>query len=192
MFGQKIANSGNQINGDLVNANNNSGTIIIGNILPPITEKLQEIMNRLRLEMQSDNRCDRLTDELNHFMSQHKRKTRTLAEKLHDAGFIDSIDDAEECKEQITKLITKYQHFSSGQELILTLLTRAEFQYASEKLKLKNLPEKTYNALSAFLCGLTSELFIELQRYNDITLRKDHFLGLFFYLAGQCHIDFDI
>lgn len=192
MLGSKIANSDNQVNGDLVNVNNNSGTINIGNALPPITEKLQEIMNSLMLEMQSDNKRDQLIDELNHFMTPHKRKIRTLAEKLHDGGFIDSIDDAEECKEQIMKLITKYKNFNSGQELILTLLTSADFKYANSKLELKKLPEKTYNSLSAFLCNLTSELFTELQRYNSITLRKDHFLGLFFYLAGQCHIDFDI
>lgn len=178
----------------LKNVNNENGTItIVNGVLPsPLSDKYTQLLKSLERDIEDCKKSEEIIDNLEHYMSQHHRYRRDLSQKLVDSGFVECVDDAEDCKELINKLITKYKYFKSGQQLIVALLADAEFNYSINKKALKELSNKTYSSLESFLCQIIDEMFKEFRIEASTIFRKDHFLGLFFYLAGHCHIDFDL
>jgi len=178
----------------LKNVNNENGIIEINNgVLPsPLSNKYTQLLKTLEKDIENSHYSENIIDNLEHYMSQHNKYRRNLFQKLTDAGFGECVDDAENCKELINKLIAKYRYYKSGQELIVALLIDAEFNYSKNKLKLKKMQNKTQAELQQFLCDVIDTTFQEFQKAAPATLLPDHFLGLFYYLAGNCYIDFDI
>lgn len=160
----------------------------ITNILPKPTQ--MDILNKKYEEEVSNNiENDNLIDELQHYScSMHTE--RTLSTKLTSAGFEYILEEAEDLKELISKIIVKHQNFKSAQKIITLLLANIESTFnTSIKPRLANIEDE--HILKQILKDHLEDVILEQLGSNVLEIYHRHIRGMAFFLTGNCHIEWE-
>jgi uncharacterized membrane-anchored protein YjiN (DUF445 family) len=91
----------------------------------PHPRQLDRLSASYKKEVADNNTTLNIIEELQHYRTKDPN-VRDLEQKLSAAGFSFLIEDAEELKEVIAKLIIKNQHYRSAQKIITFLLADVE------------------------------------------------------------------
>ncbi len=170
----------NQIGGD----QNNIGAVYIGGAFQ---SALLLQLEKLKLQVDKDEQCTETNVRLKRFYNQRNYdKIVGLIDKLKAGAREDEIEDAIEKKEIFAKILERYSHFSSAQEIFACLLSRAEYyfnqflrpQLGSISLLDYNviLDEKVIQPTVADCCASILEI--------DHTVA----MGMIYWLAERCFI----
>ncbi|GEM_PF-817689 len=125
--------------------------------------------------------------KLNHFSS-NIDNLRDLETKLKNAGFEYLVDEAIELKQEVTKIIIKYQHYKSAQKIITLVLSNVKSIFnAKIKPKLASLKDES-EIKNIFYDELETELEKKLGE-NVLDLYNDEIQGMTYFLTGNCHIE---
>lgn len=158
------------------------------NVLPTrAPTKIELLLEKLTKEIDSNEQVRDTLDSLSRF---HKKRTvdgvEGLEAKLKAAGREYEIYDALEKKELFAKLMERYSHYASAQEILACLLARAEYNFQG--------------FIYPQIDGLT---IIEINKIVDDTiivptiddcgagaLSMDHSvaMGMVYWLAEQCYV----
>jgi len=160
----------------------------INNILPSPTQidKLNELYNQ---EINQNPQFENLIDELEHYSSS-RHSNRDLSSKLESAGFEYLIDEAEEFKESISKIIIKQQNYKSAQKIITFLLADTQSIFNNTmKPKIKNINDETMvrEIIKEYLEDKISDGLGE----NVLELYNRQIKGMMYFLTGNCHIEWE-
>ncbi len=165
-----------------------AGRDMVKNILPKPTQ-LDHLSKAYKDEVTGEQLTFEFIDELQHYKTK-KKKRRDLAQKLSDVGLSEFIDDAEELKELITKLILKYQHYSSAQKIITYLLADVESIFNTE-IKPNLHPCISIYEVKALLRTCVEIEISEKLGENVLEIYHRQINGMVFYLTGNCHLEWD-
>jgi hypothetical protein len=160
----------------------------ITNILPKPTQ--MDILNQ-KYEEEVTNSIENnyLIDELQHY-SCSLHTERTLSTKLSSAGFEFVLEEAEELKELISKIIVKHQNFKSAQKIITLLLANVESTFnINIKPRLKNIEDE--QILKQILKEHLEDVILEQLGSNVLEIYQRHVRGMTFFLTGNCHIEWE-
>ena len=161
---------------------------ITHNILPS-PRQLDLLSENYKKEVEENKTTTSIIDELNHYNNK-RTEIRDLTKKLNDAGFECLIDEAEELKELVAKLIIKNQNYKSAQKIITYLLSEVESIFNSKiKHKLKNLDE--VNQVKSLIrehieCEVGDKL-----GENVLEIFNRQISGMVFFLTGNCHLEWE-
>jgi hypothetical protein len=161
---------------------------IVNNNLPQPTQ-LTLLSACYKAEVDNKITTLNVIDELRHYSSL-KSEIRDLKQKLDEAGFSYLIDEAEELKELVAKLIIKNQHYKSAQKIITYLLADVESTFNS-KIKPKldaNVTEADIKTL--FRICLEQEVQSQLGE-NVLEIFNRQINGMVFFLTGNCHLEWE-
>ena len=160
----------------------------INNILPPPTQidRLNELYNE---ERNSHSQVKEVIDELEHYSSS-RHSDRDLSIKLESAGFEYLIDEAEEFKELISKVILKQQNYKSAQKIIAFLLADIQSIFnTTMKPKIQNINDET-RIREIIKEYLEDEISNKLGD-NVLELYNRQIKGMMYFLTGNCHIEWE-
>lgn len=161
---------------------------ITNNILPKPTS--MDILNsKYEEEIINNIESNHLMDELQHY-SCSLHTDRTLSSKLTSAGFEYILDEAEELKELISKIIIKHQNFKSAQKIITLLLSNIESTFnTSIKPRLENIEDEI--RLKQILKKHLEDVIQEELGTNVLEIYNRQIKGMVFFLTGNCHIEWE-
>jgi uncharacterized membrane-anchored protein YjiN (DUF445 family) len=128
----------------------------------PHPRQLDRLSESYKKEIEENQTTSSIIDELKHYRTKDP-SVRDLEEKLSSAGFGFLIEDAEELKEIIAKLIVKNQHYRSAQKIIIQQL---------------------------FRIFLEQEIQDKLGE-NVLEIFNRQIIGMVFFLTGNCHIEWE-
>ncbi|WP_047244257.1 ABC-three component system protein [Chromobacterium subtsugae] len=167
-----------------------AGDVVAGNkneyILPRPTQL--ELFSKAYKDEVSLNQCtSQILDELTHYRSS-KSDIRDLATKLSEAGYDHIINEAEELKENVAKLIIKNQHYKSAQKIITYLLSDIESIFNS-KIKPKLIPNQPHHELNDILRENVELVICEKLGENVLDIYNRQMKGMVYFLTGNCHLE---
>lgn len=165
-----------------------AGRDIVKNVLPKPSQ-LDHLSQAYKDEVTGDHFTFEFIDELKHYKTK-KKERRDLAKKLSDAGLSDYLEDAEELKELITKLIMKYQHYNSAQKIITFLLADVESIFNID-IKPKLHSDITVIEVKALIRTCIEIEISEKLGENVLEIYNRQISGMVFYLTGNCHLEWD-
>ena len=165
-----------------------AGRDVVKNVLPKPTQ-LDHLSKAYKDEVTGDQFTSEFIDELQHYKTKKKAR-RDLAKKLSDAGLSEYLEDAEELKELITKLIMKYQHYNSAQKIITFLLADVESIFNTEIKPKLHSQIKVVEVKSLIRACIEIEISDKLGE-NVLDIYNRQINGMVFYLTGNCHLEWD-
>ena len=158
------------------------------NILPAkATGKIEVLLAKLTKEIESNERVRDTLDSLSRF---HKKRTidgvEGLEAKLKAGGRDYELFDALEKKELFSKLLERYSHYASAQEILACLLARVEYNFQS-------FIYPQIDGLSTLEVNELVDYRIIEPTINDCgvgVLSMDHSvaMGMVYWLAEQCYV----
>lgn len=158
------------------------------NILPAkATGKIEVLLAKLTKEIESNERVRDTLDSLSRF---HKKRTSDgvegLEAKLKAGGREYELFDALEKKELFSKLLERYSHYASAQEILACLLARVEYNFQS-------FIYPQIDGLSTLEVNELVDYRIIEPTINDCgvgVLSMDHSvaMGMVYWLAEQCYV----
>lgn len=158
----------------------------ITNVLPKDSQ-LDKLSKAYKIEQVDCTTVNIVIDELHHY-NNSKSEIRNLETKLTEAGFDYLLDEAEELKELVAKLIIKYQHYASAQKIITFLLADVESSFnANIKPKLSTITTEI-EVKKIFRSYLEKEIQDKLGE-NVLEIYNRQLNGMVFFLTGNCHIE---
>jgi hypothetical protein len=155
----------------------------------PHPRQLDRLSESYKKEIEENQTTSSIIDELKHYRTKDP-SVRDLEEKLSSAGFGFLIEDAEELKEIIAKLIVKNQHYRSAQKIITFLLADIESIF-NAKIKPKLSSDTTHEDIQQlFRIFLEQEIQDKLGE-NVLEIFNRQIIGMVFFLTGNCHIEWE-
>jgi hypothetical protein len=153
----------------------------------PAANPLGALLEKLRAEVDGDQKVQACLDELQHY---HQKSAHDgvagLKAKLEKSHRNDEYHWAVEQKEKFAKVLAKWSLYSSAQELFVYLLSRADYQFNQFILpKLEELAPEEINEL--FDKRIVEPTVAEC---SGPVLRISHSvaIGMVYWLAEQCFI----
>jgi len=138
-------------------------------------------------EVKNNTTTSDILAELRHFRNA-KSEVRDLSQKLTEAGFEYLLEDAEELKELVAKLIITNQNYKSAQKIITLLLSNVESIFNSRiKPKLNSIKSES-EVKSIFREYLEQEIQDTLGN-NVLEIFNRQINGMVFFLTGNCHLE---
>lgn len=156
------------------------------NVLPK-DGQLDILSNAYKLEKNESKTVNTVIEELHHY-NNVKSEVRSLETKLKESGFDYLLEEAEELKELVAKLIIKHQHYKSAQKIITFLLADIESSFnANIKPKLSSVTSEA-EVKKILRHYLEAEIHDKLGE-NVLELYNRQLNGMLFFLTGNCHIE---
>ncbi|TKB07878.1 ABC-three component system protein [Desulforhopalus sp. IMCC35007] len=153
----------------------------------PHPRPLDLLSTQFKEDVEEDNKTYDILDELTHYQNT-RSDVRDLKQKLSEAGFDYLIDEAEELKEVVAKLIVKNQHYKSAQKIITFLLADIESTFnATIKPKLQSTTEE-HQVKALFREYLEGEIQEKLGE-NVLDIYNRQVAGMVYFLTGNCHLE---
>lgn len=163
-----------------------AGRDIITHVYPK-DGQLDKLSKSYRREAKNCETVKSIIDELHHYKNS-KSEVRNLEVKLKDAGFEYLLEEAEELKELVAKLIVKYQHYTSAQRIITFLLADVESSFNANILpKLGSISNES-ELKKIFREYLEKEIQDKLGE-NVLDIYNRQINGMVYFLTGNCHIE---
>jgi hypothetical protein len=153
----------------------------------PHPRQLDLLSEEFKKEVESNSESLEIIDELQHYRTKNY-EVRGLEEKLADAGFGCILDEAEELKELISKLIIKYQNYKSAQKIITYLLSDVESIFNS-KVKPKLSSIESESEVKEVLRDYIQKEIQDKLGENVLEIFNRHINGMVFFLTGNCHLE---
>lgn len=130
-------------------------------------------------------------EDLQHYLDRPaKQMIRSLAEKLTVSGRVNLIPTAEEAKERAMKRIVRFQSSKSAQEIFAYVLgdlhTRFTLRIApliARGSSRESVDEAIYDDVVLPIANLMEP--------SELGLNSSQVFALLFYLAGNCHVQWD-
>jgi hypothetical protein len=179
--------SNNVVGGDMVGGNKTVSTNVV---LPP-KSAIDELNARFKAEYGKEVALSGFISSLQHYLDRMAiPDIRGLAAKLQDSGRTDLVAHAEALKEKATKKILKYQTSTSAQEILVWALAE---MYGRFLLKVIPAIEagKSREEIDALVHDGVIDPVLSGLGENVLSLYRDEVLGLMFFLAGNCHIQWN-
>ena len=159
---------------------------ITNNILP-LPRQLDLLSESYKKEVEENKTTTSIIDELNHYKNK-RTEIRDLTEKLTEAGFTDLIDEGEELKELVAKLIIKNQNYKSAQKIITYLLSEVESIFNS-KIKHKLTDTDEINQVKLLIREHIEKEVGDKLGENVLEIFNRQISGMVFFLTGNCHLE---
>lgn len=151
--------------------------------------QLMLLQEEYQEELKNRQTCTEMIGELNHYNTK-KSEIRDLEDKLSAAGYYSLLDEAQELKELVSKLIVQYQHYRSAQKIIVFLLSDVHsiFQYRIKPhIVNKEQEVQILELMHLYIeCELNKKLGI-----NALEIYNRHLRGMVFFLTGNCHLEWE-
>lgn len=172
--------------------NVNAGRDVIGRDkitnLPTPTQ-MDRLNELYKEELSAQDEHHNLIDELHHYNT-HSQGTRTLREKLIAAGFDNIINEAEELKELISKIIIKNQNYKSAQKIITLILSETQSIFnANIKPALVDIDDES--KLAVILREELEQVIQGQLGENVLEIFNRQIKGMMYFLTGNCHIEWE-
>lgn len=167
--------------GDVVGGNK-----ITNNNLPS-PRQLDLLSEAFKKEVANNITTTVIMDELHHYRNK-KSEVRDLSQKLSESGFDYLLNEAEELKEVVAKLIIKNQHYNSAQKIITFLLADIESIFNAKikpKLNSVNSEVQLKNILREHIEQEIQDKLGE----NVLEIFNRQINGMVFFLTGNCHLE---
>jgi hypothetical protein len=155
----------------------------------PHPRQLDLLSENYKKELADNKTTTSIIEELQHYRTRDPN-VRDLEQKLSSAGFSFLIDDAEELKEIIAKLIVKNQHYRSAQKIITFILADVESIF-NAKIKPKLSPETTQEEIRGLFRMFLEQDIQDKLGENVLEIFNRQINGMVFFLTGNCHIEWE-
>lgn len=172
--------TGSKVSGDIVGGNKTIINYASQTQIEALTQNYEK-------EVQAGSQVQGFIDELTHYKSA-KSDIRNLSVKFTEAGYVSLIDDGEELKELVSKLIIKHQNYRSAQKIITLLLAEAESIFNCE-IKPKLTPEMTVADVNKLIRDHLVVRVNEMLGGNVLEIFNRQINGMIFFLTGNCHLE---
>lgn len=172
---------------------NNPVTTHITNIHSASLKKTQigTLYDRLNNEVNNNSGLQEFVEELQHYMGRAATNfERSLAEKLADTGRVDLIPIAEELKEKAAKKIMRFQSSPAAQDIFAYVLGELHTKYLLHVRPLVAAGQDRIAIDSAMERHVINPI-AESMEPSSLDLTPKLILSLLFYLAGNCHVQWD-
>lgn len=157
------------------------------NLKPPST--LRELAAKLRLQDESEAQSV-FVSQLQHYAQPlSPSPTRDLEQKLQAAKRTDLLFDGLRWKEQFAKKLTRLQFSLHAQELFVHILSKIH-TYFVLNVRPKTIEGAPRSEVDALVYQLICELYEEVGN-SELGLTMTDLHGMVYFLAGNCHIDWN-
>lgn len=179
-----INQQGATAGGDIVAGNK---TVNNYNLPRPAMGKIEALLERLSAEIEKNERARDVVDRLSRFQKQKAVDGIVGLEAKLKAGSREyELLDALEKKELFSKLLERYSHYASAQEILAHLLARVEYNFQSF----------IYPQVSELSIVQVNELVDQriveptIHECGASVLAMDHSvaMGMIYWLAEQCYV----
>lgn len=189
---QKNNHVGGSLAGRDINNNqtttNNYTTNAIANSKKTQIELLYE---RLKQEVGQQQGLKDFVDDLQHYMGKTATvMDRSLAEKLTDTGRADLVRMAEELKEHAAKNIMRSQSSPAAQDIFAYVLSELHTKYVMHVSPLV-VAGSNRSVVDAAMEKYVVQPIVNSHEPSSLNLNYRLISALLFYLAGNCHIQWD-
>ncbi|WP_421953714.1 ABC-three component system protein [Polaromonas sp.] len=172
---------------DLTNINN-----VTNNFgAPDRRTQIGFLYERLKSEVHEDNGLQEFVEELQHYMGRSTGGIhRSLSDKLTDSGRVDLVHVAEELKESAAKKIMRFQSSPAAQDIFAYVLGELHAKYL---LLVRPLIAAGADriAIDAAIEQHVVKPVADSMEPSALQMTPRLILALLFYLAGNCHIQWD-
>lgn len=159
---------------------------ITNNILPRPSQ-IDILSESLRNEIENNDTTPTIIDELTHYKNK-KSEIRDLTIKLTEAGYGYLIEEAEELKELIAKLIVKNQNYKSAQKIVTLLLGESQSIF-NAKIKPKLDPDLSEHRVKEIIRDYLEQEIKDQLGENVLEIYNRQINGMVFFLTGNCHLE---
>ena len=154
---------------------------------PPST--LRDLAAKLRLQDETEAQSAFISQLQHYTKPPSPGPTRDLEQKLHDAERTDLLFDGLRWKEQFSKKLTRLQFSLRAQELFVHILTKIHTYFALN-VRPKVIEGAPRSEVDTLVYQLIHEIYEEVGNSElDLTMTDIH--GMVYFLAGNCHIDWN-
>lgn len=179
--------SDNIVHGPLAGRDNN----ITNNEFHTKKTQIGFLYDRLKAEVAQQDGLIEFVEELQHYMGRAAEDIqRSLADKLIDSGRVDLVQVAEEFKEAATKKIMRFQSSPAAQDIFAYVLGELHSKYLMHVRPLIASGASRASIDSAMETYVTNPI-AESMEPSALGLTPKLILALLFYLAGNCHVQWD-
>jgi len=149
------------------------------------------LYDRLKHEVNQQEGLKEFVEELQHYMGRAAADIdRSLSEKLTSSGRIDLIQIAEELKEKAAKKIMRFQSSPAAQDIFAYVLGELHTKYLMHVRPLVVSGKDRITVDSAMERHVINPI-AESMEPSALDLTPSLILALLFYLAGNCHVQWD-
>lgn len=149
------------------------------------------LYDRYKQEANGKVELQEFVEELQHYMGRATVGVhRSLSEKLTNTGRSDLIPYAEAFKEKATKKIMRYQSSPAAQDIFAHVLGELHTKYIFNVRPLIA-AGKDRIVIDAAMESLVTNPIAESMEPSALALTPDMIMALLFYLAGNCHVQWD-
>lgn len=155
----------------------------------PSPTQLILLQEEYQEELKNNQTCSDLIDELNHYNTS-KSEIRDLKQKLTSSGYAILIEEGQELKELVAKMIIKHQHYRSAQKIIVYLLSDVHsiFQFTIKPQVLSKVTQD--ELLKTIHIEIETKLSTKLG-VNSLGIYNRQLRGMVFFLTGNCHLEWE-
>lgn len=149
------------------------------------------LYERLKQEVSEKEGMQEFVDDLQHYMGRAAVNIdRSLSQKLMDTQRNDLIQVAEELKERAAKKIMRFQSSPASQDIFAYVLSELHTKYLSHVRPLIAAGKDRAEVDSAMETYVVNPI-AESMEPSPLGLTPSLIFALMFYLAGNCHIQWD-
>jgi len=144
-------------------------------------------LEKLAIEMKENERVQEMVDSLQYFHEKHSVDgIDGLEAKLDHAGRSDQLSKALKRKEHFSKLLDKYSHFGSAQQIFALLLSKIDTSFDEEILPYVD--QVTSAEIDQMVKAKLIEPVITEIGAAPFLVDYNHAAGMVYWLAEQCFI----
>lgn len=177
-FFRNIIASGDVVGRDKITNNNG---------FPPHPRQLDLLSEAFKTEVKNNSKCNSIINELQHYKTK-THEVRGLEEKLADAGFSCILEEGEELKELVAKIIVEYQNYRSAQKIITYLLSDIESIF-NARVKPKLASAASEAEVKEILREQIQNEIQDKLGENVLEIFNRQINGMVFFLTGNCHLE---
>lgn len=149
------------------------------------------LYERLKTEVGQQEGMQEFVEELHHYMGRSASNIqRSLSEKLTDSGRADLIPVAEEFKESAAKKIMRFQSSPAAQDIFAYVLGELHTKYLMHVRPLVAAGNDRTTVDAAMELHVINPVATSMEP-SALGLTPKLILSLLFYLAGNCHVQWD-
>lgn len=149
------------------------------------------LYERLKAEVGQQKGLQEFVEELQHYMGRSaSNMRRSLSEKLTDSGRTDLIPIAEEFKESAAKKIMRFQSSPAAQDIFAYVLSELHTKYLMHVRPLVAAGNDRTSVDAAMELHVINPVATSMEP-SALGLTPKLILALLFYLAGNCHVQWD-
>lgn len=183
---ENINSSGDVVGGDKIVIQD----VNITSVLNPATDYMIELIKRFKAESNSDEKINKIVENLNHYSTNLDEETvYDLEYKLNAGNRGFEFNRAVLLKERITKKIKLNENSESAQEIYAYLLSQICSDFHLHIYPL--LKTHTISQINLLIDEKVIKPAVFILGENVLKLLKEDINGMIYFLTGNCHIKWE-